>query len=196
MYWYPRVVIPRLLKKIAAAYAGKATPLPALSFSEYNPGCETAISGGVAEADLLGIFGREGVFAATAWPLQGPSGNYLEAAYDLYRNYDGGGSVVGDTAVRSTTTDTKNTSVYAYTQSDDVTSVELVAINKQGTAQAVTVQIASSPVFHTATLYSLVPGNPAVTASTGSAPSVTCASGACTLTFTMPATSATTIVLK
>ncbi len=71
MYWYPRQVIPRLFRKIAAAYAGTSAPLPDLSFSEYNPGCETAISGGVAEADLLGIFGREGVFAATAWPLQG-----------------------------------------------------------------------------------------------------------------------------
>jgi hypothetical protein len=196
MYWYPRVVIPRLLKKIAAAYGGKATPLPALSFSEYNPGCETAISGGVAEADLLGIFGREGVFAAMAWPLQGPTGNYLEAAYALYRNYDGAGSVVGDTAVRSTTTDTKNTSVYAYAQSDDVTHVEVEAINKNGTAEPVTLQIASSPVFQTATLYKLVPGNPAVTAAMGSPPSVTCAAGACTLTFTMPATSATTIVLR
>ena len=53
-YWYPRVVIPRLFEKIAGAYSGKSTPLPGLSFSEYNPGCELAISGGVAEADLLG----------------------------------------------------------------------------------------------------------------------------------------------
>jgi Glycoside hydrolase family 44 len=195
-YWYPRQVIPRLFKKMAAAYSGQATPLPGLSFSEYNPGCETAISGGVAEADLLGIFGREGAFAAMAWPLQGASGNYLVAAYDLYRNYDGAGSVVGDTAVRSTTTDTRNTSVYAFTHADDAASVEVVAVNKQGTAQAVTLQIASSPSFHTATLYNLVPGNAAVTAATGSAPSVTCASGACTLALTLPATSATTIILR
>jgi hypothetical protein len=195
-YWYPRQVIPRLFKKIAAAYSGKTTPLPALSFSEYNPGCETAISGGVAEADLLGIFGREGVFAATAWPLEAATGNYLVAAYDLYRNYDGKGSVVGDTAVSSMTTDVANTSVYAFTHANDPTSVEVVAVNKQGTAQAVTLQIASAPTFQTATLYNLVTGNPAVTAATGSPPSVTCASGTCTLTLTMPATSATTIVLR
>ena len=196
MYWYPRQVIPRLFKKIAAAYAGSSATLPGLSFSEYNPGCETAISGGVAEADLLGIFGREGVFAATAWPLQGPTGNYLVAAYDLYRNYDGKGSVVGDTTVLATTTDDKNTSVYAFAHSDDASSVEVVAINKHTAAQAVTIQIASAPAFQSATLYNLVPGKPAVTAATGSAPTVTCASGRCTLTFTMPATSATTIVLR
>ena len=95
-------------------------------------------------------------------------------------NYDGAGSVVGDTAVRATTTDTKNTSVYAFTHSDDVTSVEVVAINKQATAETVTVQIASSPAFQTATLYNLVPGKPRRGRRDGQRPAVTCASGACT----------------
>jgi Glycoside hydrolase family 44 len=196
MYWYPRQTIPRLQRKVSAAYTGKATPAPGLSFSEYNPGCETAISGGVAEADLLGIFGREGVFAATAWPLQSATENYLVAAYDLYRNYDGNGSTVGDTTVRATTSDTKDTSVYAFTHSDEVTAVELVAINKLATAQPVTIQIASAPALHTATLYNLVTGAPAVAPATGAAPAVTCACNACSLTFTMPATSATTVVLR
>ena len=195
MYWYPRQVVPRLLKKIGAAYSGMSTPLPSLSFSEYNPGCETAISGGVAEADLLGIFGREGVFAATAWPLQGPSGNYLEAAYNLYRNYDGNGAVVGDTTVRATTPDDRNTSVYGFTDASDVTTAYVVAINKLGSSQAVTVQVGSAPTYHGATLYNLVGGSPSVVAVGGSAPAVTCASGTCSLTFTMPATSATTVVL-
>jgi hypothetical protein len=195
-YWYPRQVIPRLFKKIAAAYGGKATSPPSLSFSEYNPGCEKAISGGVAEADLLGVFGREGVFAATAWPLSDENGNYLAAAFDLYRNYDGSGSVVGDTAVRSTTADAKSTSVYAFAHSDAVTSVEVVAINKQGTPQPVTLRIASAPTFKTATLYNLVPGQAAVSPAPSAAPAVTCTGGTCTLAFTMPATSATTIVLR
>jgi hypothetical protein len=195
-YWYPRQVIPRLFKKISAAYSGMATAAPGLSFSEYNPGCETAISGGVAEADLLGIFGREGVFAATLWPLAGPTGNYIEAAYALYRDYDGAGAIVGDTAVRGATTDAKNTSVYAFTHASDVTSVEVVAINKLSGAQPVSVQIASSPTFHTVTLYNLVGGSPSVVPASGPAPTVTCASGVCTVAFTMPATSATTIVLR
>jgi mannan endo-1,4-beta-mannosidase len=195
-YWYPRQVIPRLFKKIAGAYAGKTAPLPGLSFSEYNPGCETAISGGVAEADLLGIFGREGVFAAMAWPLKGAAGNYLMAAYDLYRNYDGKGSVVGDTAVRATTSDARNTSVYAFVHGDDAMSVEVVAINKLAMAEMVTVEITSAPAFQTATPYHLVAGSPAVSAATGAAPVVMCASGACTLTLSLPATSATTVILR
>ncbi len=73
----------------------------------------------------------------------------------------------------------------------------MVAINKQATAQPVTLQIASAPAFQTATLYHLVTGTtPAVTAVTGAAPVVTCAAGSCSLTFTMPATSATTVVLR
>jgi hypothetical protein len=196
MYWYPRQVIPRLFKKIAAAFAGSSATAPALSFSEYNPGCETAISGGVAEADLLGIFGREGVFAAMAWPLQGENGNYLLAAYDLYRNYDGAGAVVGDTTVRAVTTAAKDTSVYAFAHADDATKLEIVAVNKLGAAQPVTLTIASSPTFQSATLYNLVPGSAAVKAATGSAPEITCAGGGCTLSFTMPATSATTLVLR
>jgi hypothetical protein len=194
-YWYPRRVVPRLFEKIAAAF-GKITPLPALSFSEYNAGCEKAVSGGVAQADLLGIFGREGVFAATAWPLADAKDNFLVAAFDLYRNYDGQGSIVGDTAVRATTTDAKTTSVYAFAHADDATSIEVVAINKQGMDQAVTLHIASAPSIQKATLYHLVPGKAAVSAATGSAPAVTCAAGGCTLSFTMPATSATTLVLR
>ncbi len=195
-YWYPRQVIPRLQKKVAAAYAGKSTAAPGLSFSEYNPGCETAISGGVAEADLLGIFGREGVFGATAWPLQGTTGNYLEAAFALYRDYDGKGAVVGDTTVSASTSDRVNTSVYAFTHSDLADAAELVAINKETTAQTVTIQIGSAPAFKTVSMYALVTGKAAVAAATGPAPAVTCSCNVCSLVFSMPATSASTIVLR
>jgi mannan endo-1,4-beta-mannosidase len=193
--WYPRQVIPRLFKKIAAAF-GTSTALPGISFSEYNAGCEQAISGGVAEADLLGIFGREGVFAATAWPLKSATGNYLDAAFALYRDYDGQGGVVGDTTTLATTSDRVNTSVYAFTHSDATGAAELVALNKQTTSQTVTIQIASAPSFTTATVYNLVTGNPAVTAATAAAPTVTCSCNVCSLSFTMPASSASTIVLR
>jgi mannan endo-1,4-beta-mannosidase len=195
MYWYPRQVIPRLFKKIAAAYAGASVAAPGLSFSEYNAGCELAISGGVAQADLLGIFGREGVYAAMAWPLQTETNNYLLAAYDLYRNYDGAGSVVGDTTVYAATSDSKDTSVYAFTHATDASKLEVVAINKLASAKAVSLQIASSPVFTTVKAYDLVTGAAAVKAATGAAPVIACSGGYCTITFTMPATSATTLVL-
>jgi hypothetical protein len=197
---YPRQMIPRLLGKIASAYSGKGTAAPGLSFSEYNPGCETEIQGGVAEADLLGIFGREGVYAATAWPLKtvtssGKLTNYLVAAYDLYRNYDGGGSTVGDTSTYAQTSDVEGTSVYAFTHSGDASEVEVVAINKTSSALTATIQIASAPALTGATAYNLVSGNAGVV-SAATAPSVTCSGGSCSLTYTMPPLSATTLVLR
>jgi hypothetical protein len=193
-YWYPRQMIPRLFKKIAAAYSGKSTTAPGLSFSEYDTGCDGEIQGGVAEADLLGVFGREGVFAASLWPANGAIWNIV--AFDLYRNYDGQGSVVGDTTVSATTTDRVNTSVYAFTHSDTSDAAEVVAINKETSAQAVTIQLTSAPAFKSVTVYNLVAGSPAVVAAAGKAPAVTCSCNECSLSFTMPPTSASTLVLR
>jgi hypothetical protein len=198
-------MIPRMLTAIASAYGGKSTPAPGLSFSEYNPGCETAIEGGVAEADMLGIFGREGVYAATAWPLKsvtdssGALTNYLVAAYDLYRNYDGQGSAVGDTAPYAQTSDVGNTSVYAFTHSDDATKVEVVAVNKASFPVTVAVAIAGAPGLSAATPYQLTSGNGNANvgvSAAGSPAAVSCSAGTCQLTYTMPAMSATTLVLR
>ncbi len=197
---YPRQMIPRLLGKIASAYQGKSTAAPGLSFSEYNAGCETSIEGGVAEADLLGIFGREGVYAATAWPLKsiktgGALTNFLVAAYDVYRNYDGKGSAVGDTSVYAQTSDIANTSVYAFAHSNDGTTVDLVAINKKNAALSATMRIASAPALKTVVAYDLLTAKAGVVPASGAAPAIACSGGTCSLTYTLPAMSATTLVL-
>lgn len=194
--WYPRRMIPRLLEKIVTAYPSGGPQAPGLSFSEYNSGCETEIAGAVTEADDLGVFGREGVFAATAMPVQALANNYLVAAFDLYRNYDGNGAVVGDTSVTATTSDLSDTSVYAFTHSNDPSAVEVVAINKTSSAVPTSLSIASAPQLSTATLYDIVNGSAAVVPVGGVPPVVSCVSGTCGLAYTMPAMSATTIVLR
>ncbi len=193
--WYPRQLVPRLLRKIAAAYGDAGTAAPGLAITEYNSGCESTIAGGVAQADVLGVLGREGAFAATAFPLQSLWSNYLVAAFDLYRSYDGKGAVVGDTAVQATTSDPVNTSVYAFTHSDDASALDLVAINKTATTMNATIQIAGAASFAQATAYELVDGE-AVVVPVPSATPVTCSGGGCTLTYAMPPTSATTLVLR
>ena len=120
--WYPPQVIPRVLTAHRHRLRPPASRSPGFSISEYNFGCETTIAGGVAEADGLGIFGREGLYASTVWPLQSLTGNYLPPAFDLYRNYDGNGSTVGDLAAAATTSDAVNTSVYAFTHTGNATS--------------------------------------------------------------------------
>ncbi|MHB8418340.1 MAG: glycoside hydrolase family 44 protein [Myxococcales bacterium] len=197
---YPRQLVPRLLGRIAADYAGHAQGAPGLSFSEYNPGCEQSIEGGVAEADLLGVFGREGVFAATAWPLKpvtsnGALANYLVAAYDLYRNYDGSGAAVGDLAAWAQTSDVRDSSVYAFGHSDGSAAAEIVLVNKEPTALPVVVSIASAPALSTAKAYQLAGGGSIGVAPAGS-PSLACSGGSCSLSATLPPTSATTVVLR
>ncbi|HXN31439.1 MAG TPA: glycoside hydrolase family 44 protein, partial [Polyangiaceae bacterium] len=194
--WYPRRLIPRLLDKIAMAYPPGGPQAPGLAFSEYNSGCEDVIAGAITEADDLGVFGREGVFAAAASPVQSLANNYLVAAFDLYRNYDGNGAVVGDTSVSATTNDIDDTSVYAFAHSGDASAVDVVAINKTSSAVPVNVAIASAPQLSTATMYNIVNGSAAVVPAGTPPPVVTCTSGLCTLAYTMPPLSATTMVLR
>jgi hypothetical protein len=131
-------LLPRLRDKIALHYPGTR-----LALTEYNYGGPNHISGTLAEADVLGILGREDVFAGTLWPLvdtaQQPA---IDAAFDVYRNYDGAGSAFGDTSVLANTSDAGNTSVYASVDASSDDRLVIVAINK-ATAPA-TAEVAAS----------------------------------------------------
>jgi hypothetical protein len=113
-----------LKTKIDAHYPG--TPL---SFSEWNYGGGDHISGAIATADVLGVFGRENVGAATEWPLGGDE-SYTQAAFRAYRNYDGNGAEFGDTSVQANSSDVERLTVYASKDSKDDARVVLVVINK------------------------------------------------------------------
>lgn len=117
-------LLPRLREKIAAHYPGTL-----LAVTEYNYGGAAHVSGALAQADVLGIFGREGVFAATLWDLQ-PSSRAIDGAFALYCGYDGAGGRFGDTSVAAATSDHEATSVYASVDAGRDDRVVLVAINK------------------------------------------------------------------
>ena len=87
------------------------------------------MSGGVAQADVLGIFGREDVFAAALWDLAGGT-RYIDGAFALYCNYDGAGGRFGDTSVGAVTSNHEATSVYASVDEGRDDRMVLVAINK------------------------------------------------------------------
>jgi hypothetical protein len=135
----PIRLIPRLKAQIAAHYPGTK-----LSFSEYYFGRGGDISGGIAQADVLGIFGREGVFAAMLWPQVGiwaapwkgdgkRAYAYLFGAFRMYRDYDGKGGRFGDTGLTVTNSNMIQSSVYA--SQDSLGRFVLVAINKTNTAK-------------------------------------------------------------
>ena len=81
----PITLIPRLQAAVSQYYPGTK-----LSFSEYQYGAGEDISGGVAEADALGLLGKYGVYA-TRWD-DGTSDTYVKAAYLMYLDYDGANS--------------------------------------------------------------------------------------------------------
>jgi hypothetical protein len=78
-------LIPRLKGWVSRNYAGLQTAI-----TEYNWGAESSINGATCQADLYGIFGREGLDMATRWtPPDASTPTYL--AMKRYRNVDGNG---------------------------------------------------------------------------------------------------------
>ena len=57
-----------------------------LSISEWSSTADTDITGGLVAADVLGIYGREGVDSATYWATPDEKGP-IGLAYWLYRGY-------------------------------------------------------------------------------------------------------------
>lgn len=108
-----------------------------LAVTEFSPGGESHISGGIATADLLGAFGRENIYAAAFWLTEDWSDLYIPAAYKLYRNYDGNNATFGSSSLAVTTTDQPdaneilNSSVYA--SLDDNGNVHIIILNKNQT---------------------------------------------------------------
>ena len=122
----PINLIPRIKAKIS-----KSKPGTKLAFTEYQYGGGNDISGAIAEADALGIFGREGVFAAALWPLNGDSA-FVHAAFDAFRNYDGRRSTFGDIALPVKNPDQANLGFYASKFSGVPNKLVFVITNQLG----------------------------------------------------------------
>jgi hypothetical protein len=146
--FYP--YLPNLKAAIATHYPGTK-----LAITEYNYGGESHISGGLAQADTLGIFGRDGVYMANLWLLHSdPAPLYAAAAFRLYLNYDGAGGKFGDTSVGATVSSQENASAYAALHGDSAARLHLVVLNKHyDQASAVTVQIAGATTYTRARVF-------------------------------------------
>ena len=83
-------------------------------------------SAGLAEAEALGIFGREGVYIATYWTAPKP-GSPAWFAFRMYRNADGKQGTFGSQSVRATSSASDTVSVFASKGSG---YVDLILINK------------------------------------------------------------------
>ena len=116
-------LIPRMKAWVAANYPGTK-----LAITEYNWGALEAINGALAQADVLGIFGREGLDLATLWgpPDADEPGAF---AFRMYRNYDGAGSAFGETSVHAASGDQEQLAIYAARRISDG-ALTLIVINK------------------------------------------------------------------
>jgi mannan endo-1,4-beta-mannosidase len=117
-------LLPRLQEIVDQRYPGTG-----LAVTEYNYGATDHISGGVAQADVLGIVGRYST-AANFWALTN-SNNYAHAAFQLYRNYDSAGSRFGDVSLDATASDNSRAAVHAARATNGKLTV--VAINRSRT---------------------------------------------------------------
>jgi hypothetical protein len=174
-------LIPRIKEQIAAHYPGTD-----LAFTEYYYGGANHISGALAQADVLGVFGREGVYAASLW---GDVANYLLGGFAIFLNYDGAGHAVGDVSVSASNSDIAGASVYAMASSTDNTKLWVVAVNKTSSANMATLQITHAFPITASKVYRVTTGQSTPQA----AGSVTVTNNQ--LSYSMPAYSVSTIEL-
>jgi hypothetical protein len=129
----PIDLIPRLRGWVAAEYPGTR-----IGITEYNFGGGDSPSAGLAEAEALGIFGREGVYLATYWTAPKP-GSPAWFAFRMYRNADGKQDGFGSQSVRATSSASETVSAFASKGSG---YVDLIVINKDlQAAHNVTVEL-------------------------------------------------------
>ena len=107
---------------------------------------------------MLGIFGREGLYAATLWRLES-SNDFIYGGFDAFRNYNGANGSFGDTSIRATNSDPVNTSVYASVDAGNAARMVVVAINKTGGVQTAGIAVTHTTQFHTAQVYALTSAN-------------------------------------
>jgi hypothetical protein len=118
-------LIPMLKTWIANNYPGTKT-----SIDEYNWGGQENINGAVAQADILGIFGREGLDMGALWGPPNPTTQVPGlVAFEVYRNYDGAGAKFGDMALASTSGNQGQLAVYGAQRTSDG-AVTIVVLNK------------------------------------------------------------------
>ena len=124
--WINSVIklIPRMKDWVAAYYPGTK-----IGITEYNWGAENYINGATAQADIFGIFGREGLDLATRWTTPGSSTPTFKAM-KMYRNYDGNKSTFGDTSIFAGGPNPDNVATFAALRSTDG-ALTIMAINKQ-----------------------------------------------------------------
>ena len=121
----PVQLIPRLHQWVDKNYPGTK-----IGLTEWNWGADGTLNGGLAVAEVLGIFGREKLDLACYWtaPALGTPGFY---AYKMYRNADGANHGFGDVAISARSSAPDRVSCYGSVEAKTGVPAILI-INKTG----------------------------------------------------------------
>ena len=125
-----KLQIIRMFKKWIAEY----NPGMTLSIGEYNFGGEKDVSGGVAQAELLGVFAREGVDHAYLWFYPQPN-SPIYFAFKMLRNPDGEMTAVGADYLNAKVSAKDDVSVHTYRDAK-TKRLSFVLVNKRAAKDA------------------------------------------------------------
>ncbi|MGC9949466.1 MAG: glycoside hydrolase family 44 protein [Bryobacteraceae bacterium] len=115
-------LVPQMQEWVDQNYQGTQTAI-----TEYSWGALDSITGAIAQADILGIFGAYGLGLGTLWGAPAPS-DPGAFAFKIFLNYDGNGNQFGGTGVSATSSDPDTLSIYAAQRVDSALTV--LVLNK------------------------------------------------------------------
>jgi hypothetical protein len=134
------------------------SPAMKLAITEYNGGGGQHIAGTLAQADMLGIFGVRGLFAACYWPL-GENERYIMAGFRAFRGFDGKHANFGDTSIASASSSPERISAYVSADSTVPGRMVMVAINRS--SADVATSFSGLPASGSARIYRMTAGSAA-----------------------------------
>ena len=117
-------LIPMLREWVDNYYPGTK-----IGISEWNWGADDTLNGALAITQVLGTFGREGVYMAAYWRYP-PANSPGYAAFKMFTNFDNKGSTFGDTSLPVKVSDDEKVSAYAALDSTSG-NVRLILVNTQ-----------------------------------------------------------------
>ncbi len=148
-------LIPRL-RSLVNTYYYPGTPI---GITEYNWGAENHINGATTQADIYGIFGREGLDIGARWTTPATSTPTYKAM-KMFRNYDGNKSGFGDTSVRATSTaNADNLSVFAAERASDGAVTVMVIAKVLSGSTPVTINLSNFAAGSAAQVWQLTSAN-------------------------------------
>ncbi len=125
----PKLLAPQIIRRMKS-WIDANYPDTKTAITEYNWGAQEHISGAVAQADILGIFGREGLDVGTLWGPPDPNTQKPGLlAFKIFRNYNDANGEFGNTSVTATSADQSKLSIYAATRTAD-NALTVMVINK------------------------------------------------------------------